>query len=57
MTGSARAWECAVVLLQDYPERLTTDQAILCHVAAMAGPDTAQLEIIPIACQVMGART
>lgn len=51
------AWECALSLLQDYPERLTIHQAVVCHVAAMAGPDDAPLGVIAIAAQVVGART
>jgi hypothetical protein len=52
-----RAWECALVLLSDHAERLTMVQRVLCHVALMAGPERAALGVIPLTCQVIGART
>lgn len=51
---NARAWECAIVLLDR--DDLTVQQRILCHIAVMAGPDHAPLEVIAIAAQVMGER-
>lgn len=53
---SARAFECALALLQDFPERLTVPQRIECHIALIAGPDTASLGAISLACSVMGGR-
>lgn len=50
------AWECAFALTQDYSDRLTPAQAIVCHLAVMSQVETVPLEIIALACQVMGAR-
>jgi len=52
--STAKAWECAVVLLDR--DDLTIQQRILCHIAAMAGPDQAPLAVIPLAAQILGAR-
>ncbi len=51
---NARAWECAIVLLDR--NDLTIQQRIVCHIAVMAGPDRASLEVIAIAAQVLGGR-
>jgi hypothetical protein len=55
MTG--RAWEAAIHLLEQYPDRLTVPQQIAVRIAVMAGPDLASLLIIPLAVQIMGVRT
>lgn len=52
----SRAFDCAWSLLSEYPERLTVQQCIECHVALMAGPDEAGLGVIAIAAMVIGAR-
>lgn len=49
----ARAWECAIVLLE---HDLTVEQRIACLIGAMAGPDHAPLSLIPLAIQVLGIR-
>jgi hypothetical protein len=54
MTG--RAWEAALQLIEQYPDRLTVPQQIVCRIAIMAGPDMASLLIIPLAVQIMGVR-
>lgn len=56
-TPSARAFECAIALLDDFPDRLTQAQRVQCHVAALAGPDEAPLDAIALACHLVGART
>lgn len=56
-----RAWECAVVLLDGYSDRLTADQRIRCLLARMAGPDNMPADLlgdmIATAAQVIGNRT
>ncbi len=52
---NGRAWECAIVLLDH--DDLTIQQRIVCHIAAMAGPDRASLEVIAIAAHILGERT
>lgn len=39
VTVQRRAWECAFVLMQDFPERLTLADRVLCVTAEIAGPD------------------
>jgi hypothetical protein len=53
---SSLAWSAALVLLDQYADRLTFDQHIACRLAVMAGPGAASLELIPLAIQIMGTR-
>ncbi len=54
MSAHGRAWECALAL-EDTPG-LTPEQTIAVHVAILAGPDRASLELIALAVRVLGTR-
>jgi hypothetical protein len=51
-----RAFECALVLIEDHFYRLTVQQRIECLVALMGEPDRAPLSLIALAAQVIGTR-
>lgn len=56
MSAAVRAWECALVLMQDHARSLTPAQHILCLTTVMRHPDRAPLEVIALAAMVLGAR-
>lgn len=51
-----RAYECALVLVQDHADRLSLQQRIACEVALMGEPERAPLELIALAAQLLGER-
>ena len=56
MSAADRAWECALVLSQQYAERLTLAQQILCVTTVMRCSERAPLELIALAASVLGTR-
>lgn len=56
MNARDRAWECAFELASNHSDRLTVAQHILCLTTVMRHPDRAALEVIALACQVLGVR-
>jgi hypothetical protein len=55
----AMGWECAYTLLQDYPERLNTQEHVMCHVAVFSAPETARDPgpVLALYLRIAGART
>jgi hypothetical protein len=55
----AMGWECAYALLQDFPERLTTQEHVMCHVAVFSAPETARNPgpVLALYLRVAGVRT
>lgn len=51
-----RAFECAIALIQDHPDRLTLHQLIACEIALLGEPEHAPLGLIALSAQIIGTR-
>jgi hypothetical protein len=50
------AWLCAYTLSAGHADRLTQAQRVACEIAVMRDPERAPLDMIALACQILGDR-